>query len=180
MYKRSQFGIKKRFPLYWVCLKEQCPNSCCGPDFKEKKVRGLWEMPCHDQIPLSFNEMSRIVTRFGPASITRYPDELFYIKLSKDGSCPFWKNGLCEIQDIKPAVCRAYPLMDLDTNIGVLLDQRCLGFEEGEKKGMIMENETYKEMIESLIEIQQYRINRLKLELGDLNKHIPYQKHASL
>ena len=159
--------MRRRNPIFWTCLKEKCANSCCGPKFSDKNVRGIWDVP-HELIPLLFEEMSEIVSRFGPGPIMRHADGMFYIRLKKDGSCPFWRDGICNIQDMKPAICRAYPLMDLDSSIGVVMDSRCPGFVEAERQAVVLDHHTYATMIGGLIEIQEYRIQRLRLELINL------------
>jgi|SRR3989344_1624757 len=55
---------------------------------------------------------------------------IWFIKLNKDKSCPFHKDGICSIYSNRPPICAAYPFY-IDPFAGVCIDKSCPGVGAG-------------------------------------------------
>ena len=51
-------------------------------------------------------ERRRIIDLTARDHFVRWADDLFYLER---GSCPYLKDGLCSVQEIKPFVCQIFP-----------------------------------------------------------------------
>jgi hypothetical protein len=154
--------------ILWLCLKQDCVKNCCGKLFNNGDAVNIFNMH-HDQVPLLLLEKNLIIRRRGPEYVKRGKDGLFYLNIPEKGSCPFLKRGKCNIQDIKPSLCKAYPLIQLDCHVGPVFDHdNCPGFALGEKLGIHMKKSDYIIMLENFISLQQYRLDRVRLELNNL------------
>ncbi len=124
--------------LNFKCLRGKCPKPCCGPfagvsgDFESLLGRRFHEI-------LLTTEDANLIRRFvGPERFRRLVvqheeagEREYAIKLKEDMSCPFWKyNGECEINLVKPAVCRAFPLY-VDMFTGLCIIKTCPGVGQG-------------------------------------------------
>ena len=124
----------KNGKINWICLRDKCTKSCCG-SFKDRnrKYSQLYT-PCfnigHEQILLTPRDKKIIKKIKGQKFIKILNDRNLYIKLNKNGSCPFLKNGLCSIYTIRPQICRAYPFY-LDLASGLNVDVLCPGIGKG-------------------------------------------------
>ena len=134
LFLKESRGINKKMKteINFTCLKEKCPNSCCGP-FKgmEEHLVSLFGLKLCD-IPLITKETVKVIKKLGKQDKIFFHKELkiWFIKLNEDKSCPFWKNGLCEIYFKKPLVCSAYPFY-IDLFAGICVDKSCPGIGGG-------------------------------------------------
>lgn len=104
-------------------LCENCKNNCCGPSFKgclktsddmnQKLLRIL----------LSREETDKI-TNAGFKKFLCFVDDKAYVKMNSDGSCMAFKNGKCEMYDVRPLACKLYPYY-FDASYGILKDDAC-------------------------------------------------------
>lgn len=158
--------LKKGHPeVYWHCLAENCPKNCCSKQFDNGKALNFYNIH-HDQVPLLPYEKNSIINLMGSDHIKIQIDGLYYINMAKRKNCPFFLAGKCGIQTIKPSLCKAYPLIQLDAHVGPIFDTKnCPGFEYGKENNIYMTNESYMNMLESFIELQQYRLEQLSLQL---------------
>ncbi len=171
--------VKKRFTetseektnIFWICLEDLCPQNCCSKNFHDEKVRGLFGIVETDVLPLLSEEKTAIIQKKGQGFIIQYSwDKPFYLNLEKEKDCPFLKKRKCGIQEIKPSLCRAYPLISLGLSTGPIFDYSfCPGFKVAEKMERKMTNREYCTMLEGFLKLQQYWINRMK---WGLNKKI--------
>lgn len=162
--------ISDEMDIYWICLAEKCPKNCCGKHFDNGKVVNIYNLH-HDQVPLLPEEKDEIVRLKGPGCVKIEKDGLFYIDIPRQHSCPFLKDGRCDIEEIKPALCMAYPLIQLDCHVGPIFDHKhCPGFEEGKKLNLKMKKKDFIVMLKSFLELQQYRLDRIRLDLSRLSE----------
>jgi Fe-S-cluster containining protein len=111
--------------INWICLKENCPENCCGyfrdrlPNYKS--IKGIQ----HDEILILPKEISSLSNKH---IIKKKGNH--YLKLKKNRSCPFFANGKCNQFDIRPSVCRAYPFY-IDLFTGLNIDITCPGIRGG-------------------------------------------------
>ena len=101
--------------INWICLKEKCPENCCGY-FKDRlpnyrSIKGIK----HDEILILPEEVINMTQNY-----INNKKNSHYLKLKKNRSCPFFANGKCNQFDIRPSVCRAYPFyIDLFTGLNI-------------------------------------------------------------
>jgi Fe-S-cluster containining protein len=162
-------SFDKMKPIYWTCLGKDCPTSCCDSHFGRKGINGVWGIN-DESIPITHEECQAIIQKVGiKVPIKLHKDFIHYIEVEPDKACFFWKNGLCSIQDVKPAICKAYPFMDLYSSLGAAIDPRCPGVAEGERLNIRMNEATYKAMIKGLIVIANFRLQKLMKEVPEEN-----------
>ena len=53
-------------------------------------------------------ERHRIVSSRGEDHFVHWSEDLFFLER---GPCPYLKNGLCSVQEIKPFVCQIFPFV---------------------------------------------------------------------
>lgn len=104
-----------------------CKRNCCGNKFEGLEKAFKHENPdIFDQILLSQEEVDRI-TDFGGEKYIEYKNGLPYITLNNDCSCRAFKDGKCEIYEVRPDVCKLYPFY-FDPFAGILVDKNCKGY----------------------------------------------------
>ena len=140
--------------LHWACLKDKCPNPCCGP-FCGVSADFASIFALHpSEIPLTYEDERQMLELYetkATANIEHRGDEAF-IKLRNDGSCPFWERGLCSINQAKTSICRAYPLyLDMFTGLNIITS--CPGIGNGwTAKGEL------DAMLRALVEIYEFHL----------------------
>jgi len=115
--------------INWVCLKDKCPQNCCGY-FEGNLTRhvSINNIEHHDIIILP-----KEAEKFKSAGLGEYLEEKkenFYFKLGEDRSCPFFKNNKCSQYKNRPSLCRAYPFY-IDLFSGLNIDTGCPGVGKG-------------------------------------------------
>ncbi|MDR3425446.1 MAG: hypothetical protein P4M13_10320 [Alphaproteobacteria bacterium] len=158
--------------IFWTCLGDKCPKSCCGSDFDLRPDHIFEGDPLDSDILLKgFREQADIVSNYsdGSKAVFRDGDGESHLRLRQDGACYYWEGGRCAIQENKPAICRAFPLSP-SLSRGVIADLRCPGFEAGERLKIKMDKRTYTAMLQGIIELEEYKLLRLSLKLNTLTK----------
>jgi len=123
-------GDKGDIEINWRCLREKCPQSCCGPFSDHLKVYAPLKKIKRDEIIVLKEEIERFKKNKMQAKLVK-KDSDFYIKLNKkDRSCPFFKKGICSCYQIRPALCKAYPFY-IDLFTGINIDSTCPGVGKG-------------------------------------------------
>jgi len=117
----------KKSNIKFSCLKEKCKKSCCSP-FKgfQNNLVSVFGLG-FSEIPLTKGNVE-FIRKINQEDKTYFKKEmdLWFIKLNKDTSCPFFQEGLCLIQEFKPPICKAYPFY-LDPCAGLSIDTSCPG-----------------------------------------------------
>lgn len=108
----------------WKCLKEECPDPCCGT-FAEQagKAGRMFTLVTKG---LSFKDILAVPSVRKKKLIDGYP----YVDLSLDGTCPYFKRGRCSIYSRKPLFCTAYPFY-FDPSCGLMISSDCPGVGNG-------------------------------------------------
>ena len=107
--------------INWTCLKEKCPENCCGffrdrlPDYRS--VKGIH----HDEIFILPDEIGNV-----PHGVLSRRKKDYYLKLKKDRSCPLFDAGKCKQFENRPSVCKAFPFY-IDLFTGLNIDMTCPG-----------------------------------------------------
>ena len=133
MIKKAKIVRKNRdgeLEINWVCLKEKCPQNCCG-HFEDKLPSCVsLENIKHDEILLLSDEVIKYNKKNLANNIARISDDS-YIKLTrKDRSCPFLVDGQCSHYEHRPHLCKAYPFY-IDLFSGINMDLSCPGVGKG-------------------------------------------------
>jgi len=116
--------------INFACLREECPNSCCGPFGGVQ--HGISSVTGREfsEIILTPDDAPRI-TDAGYSDFTERGEDGFYrMRLLADGTCSAFKNGRCSIHPVKPTVCRAFPFY-VDMFVGLCGVTSCPGFGAG-------------------------------------------------
>lgn len=103
---------------------QNCKNNCCGNKFiglKSAFKHTNSDIFC--QILLSQEEVNKIV-EFGGEKYIESKGNKSYISLNEDNSCKAFKNGKCDIYDVRPYVCQLYPFY-FDPFCGIVIDKNC-------------------------------------------------------
>lgn len=102
----------------------KCKNNCCS-----NKFIGLKEAFKHTapdvfvQILLSNKEAERI-RKAGGEKYLEQKNGVYCMSLNPDYSCKAYKNGICDIYEARPDVCKLYPFF-FDPFAGLVLDKNC-------------------------------------------------------
>ena len=140
------------------CLGAACPNHCCGAfsglSGKLKKLDKL----AFTEIVLLPEDVTRIREAGKAAYIVRKDPDLFTMKTEKDGTCAALHEGRCELYDVRPSLCKAYPLY-LDLFAGLCYVSECPAFDPQ------MPVSEYRDALRHLLDVYQYWIDRYRAEL---------------
>lgn len=114
----------------FVCLREECPESCCGPfggvqrGIESIKGRAFSEIVLTD-------EDARHVIGSGASHVVELTEQGYYrMRLLPDGTCTALLHGFCSIHDARPTLCRAFPFY-VDMFVGLCAVTCCPGFGAG-------------------------------------------------
>jgi Fe-S-cluster containining protein len=88
------FVHKDIFELKIECDYDKCKGACCTGAGKGT--------------PLNAEDIERIIDNLGEDSFFEI-NEGVRLKCLENGNCMFFKDGKCEINDIKPDFCRLFP-----------------------------------------------------------------------
>lgn len=119
--------------IKWKCLKDKCKRTCCGTFDKQVKL--------FNKNYCSVNKVSNreiLITKDDIEKIKRMKKGQYfkkigsehYIKLKRDGSCPYLLKGLCSIYEVRPMLCKSYPFY-IDLSAGLIIDKDCPGVGKG-------------------------------------------------
>lgn len=103
---------------------EKCKKNCCGNKFiglKEAFKNSDPNIFC--QILLSQEEVNRIV-EYGGEKYIEHNNGISYMSLNQDNSCKAFKDGKCDIYNVRPDVCKLYPFY-FDPFCGIVIDKNC-------------------------------------------------------
>jgi len=116
--------------INFVCLREKCPESCCGPFGGAQKGIDSVDGRSFSEIVLTHEDSRRILNAGLANLVERGGDGRFRMKLLGDGTCTALEGGKCSIQEVKPTVCRAFPFY-VDMFVGLCGVTACSGFGQG-------------------------------------------------
>lgn len=119
--------------INWKCKGSKCNNNCCGTF--DGRNSNFDKSYCsvsninHNEILLLGKDVKNILKCNKRSNIKKNKGN-YYIRLKKDGSCPFLNKGKCSIYSIRPLLCRSYPFY-IDASSGLVVDKSCPGLESG-------------------------------------------------
>jgi Fe-S-cluster containining protein len=116
--------------INFACLKEECPNSCCGPFGGVQRGIDSVEGRDFSEIVLTPEDSKRLIASGCSHLIELTGKKKYRMKLHEDGTCIAFKDGRCSIHNIKPTVCRAFPFY-VDMFVGLCGITDCPGFGSG-------------------------------------------------
>jgi Fe-S-cluster containining protein len=116
--------------INFACLREECPNSCCGPFGGVQRGIDSLDGREFSEIVLTDEDANRIIGAGGSHLIEQTDKGTYGMRLLEDGTCSAFKNGRCSIHPIKPTLCRAFPFY-VDMFVGLCGVTECPGFGSG-------------------------------------------------
>lgn len=137
------------------CQGEKCTNSCCGA-FEGFSDR-LLSVDGRSFIDIILTD--RDVIKLRGSSFEKYmfigKDGIYRIKTSEQGVCSAYTSGKCAMNNLKPTICKCFPLY-LDAFVGLCVLKDCPAVEESYKI------ENYSNEIGSMIELYEFWISHYK------------------
>lgn len=115
--------------INFVCLREECPHSCCGPFGGVQRGIESIEGRGFSEIILTPADYSRLASA-GKLHLAEKAGTHYRMRLTEDGTCSAFKDGRCSIHQVKPTVCRAFPFY-VDMFVGLCAVTTCPGFGAG-------------------------------------------------
>lgn len=115
--------------INFVCLREECPHSCCGPFGGVQRGIESIEGREFSEILLTPDDYRKLAAA-GRLHLTEKVGNRYRMRLLEDGACSALKGGMCSIHDTKPTVCRAFPFY-VDMFVGLCAVTTCPGFGAG-------------------------------------------------
>jgi Fe-S-cluster containining protein len=116
--------------INFVCLREQCPTSCCGPFGGVQKGIDSIAGKKFSEIVLTPEDAQRIIAAGFSHFVELCEDGHYRMRVYEDGTCSALKENRCSIHPVKPTVCRAFPLY-VDMFVGLCGVTACPGFGAG-------------------------------------------------
>ena len=143
--------------INFACLREDCPNSCCGPFGGVQRGIDSVEGRPFSEIVLTSEDANRINASGYSHLIELIDGHHYRMKLLEDGTCSGLINGRCSIHEIKPTLCRAFPFY-VDMFVGLCAVTECPGFDSGWTKLKNLQGE-----IDAAREMYSFWLKRLTL-----------------
>ncbi|MFY9619759.1 MAG: YkgJ family cysteine cluster protein [Pyrinomonadaceae bacterium] len=116
--------------INFVCLQQECPESCCGPFGGVQRGIESIEGRSFSEIILTAEDSGRLLAAGESYLIEMVEEGKYRMKLLEDGTCSALEDGKCSIHRLKPTVCRAFPFY-VDMFVGVCAVTTCPGFGAG-------------------------------------------------
>ena len=119
--------------INFACLRQDCPNSCCGPFGGVQRGIDSIEGRNFSEIALTPEDAKRLLAA-GCSNLIEITEAGHYrMKLLTDDTCIALEDGRCTIHKIKPTLCRAFPFY-VDMFVGLCGVTQCPGFGSGSTK----------------------------------------------
>lgn len=111
--------------LCFCCHQQECTESCCGAynGFSDKlnSVDGR----SFTDIILTGDDARSLLNSEYRSLVYQGDDKLYRIATAEDGVCCAYQSGRCLINDLKPTICKCFPLY-LDIFIGLCSQKDCI------------------------------------------------------
>lgn len=136
----------------FCCQGEHCSESCCGEfnGFSDQLIS--IEGRDFKDIILTSDDIIKLKKSAYKNYIFVDQDGLGRIKTNDQGVCSALKDGKCQINDLKPTICRCFPLY-LDAFVGLCSLKRCPAAEK------TLRFENYINEIEPLLDMYEFWIS---------------------
>lgn len=147
--------------INFTCLRDACPNSCCGPFGGVQRGIDSVEGRRFSDIVLTPQDTQKIIEAGSSHLIESTEEGRFRMRLQDDGTCTAFRGGICTIHKVKPTLCRAFPFY-VDMFVGLCGVTACPGFGAGWTKV-----EDLKDEIEAAKHMYEFWLDRLELPASD-------------
>lgn len=118
--------MKSPFCFDFSCLESNCTHCCCAEFNGISPHLSSIENRSFSSIILTSDDYKEIVNA-GFSELTQTRDNGEHtLKTKEDGTCFALVDGCCSIYNVRPTVCRAYPLY-IDVFAGLCLQTDCDG-----------------------------------------------------
>src|SRR5436189_5507610 len=88
--------------INFTCLKEECPNSCCGPFGGVQRGIDSVEGRQFSEISLTPEDSNKIIQAGYSHLIERTSTGQYKMRLLDDGTCSALEAGRCSINAVQP------------------------------------------------------------------------------
>lgn len=147
----------------FTCAGDKCTHSCCGEfDGISPLLRSL-EGRRFSDIVLTPQDASRLLASEYSQLVYCDEDGLYKIKTDADGACSAFQDHKCVINDIKPTVCKAYPLY-LDMFIGLCVLNDCIAVKYDDNY------KTYLNELGPMLDMYDFWIKHLREKICGMKK----------
>ena len=106
------------------CSKQSCIVSCCGEFLGFSDRLNSVDGRVFSEIILTDEDAKNILCSEFKNLVYCGTDGLFRIATTENGCCGAFQSGRCTINDLKPTICRCFPLY-LDLFIGLCSQKEC-------------------------------------------------------
>ena len=137
------------------CQQDKCLNSCCGAYSGFTDILCSVEHRPFKDIVLTSDDYESMYNAGLYQYIYIAEDGLGRMKISDDGVCSAFSNGKCLVNDLKPTVCKCYPLC-IDVLTGLCSFRACPSVEDS------FDINSYREQLDALICMYEFWISRYK------------------
>lgn len=150
--------------LCFCCRQQECTKSCCGiyAGFSDKlnSVDGR----SFTDIILTDDDAQSLLNSEYRDLVYLGDDGLYRIATAEDGVCCAYRLGRCLINDLKPTICKCFPLY-LDIFIGLCSQKECIAV-DAQYKLLNFRNE-----LEPLLNMCEFWITYYRKQIEDqMNK----------
>lgn len=148
---------------HFLCQEELCAESCCGAfsGFSDKLVSV--EGRTFKDIVLTPQDVNRLNKSIHKKYILTDTDGIKKIQTDEQGVCSAYQAGKCLMNDLKPTICRCFPLY-LDAFIGLCAFKDCPSVDE------TYTVENYVNEIEYLLDMYEFWISHYRKIIGKYKK----------
>lgn len=144
---------------YFKCRSEKCLDSCCGvfEGFSDKLLSV--DARSFTDIILTQQDVEKICGSDFEKYVFIGKDGIYRIRTSEQGICSAYKSGKCVMNDLKPTICRCFPLY-LDAFVGLCVLKECPAVETS------YTIKSYSNEIDNLIDLYEFWISYYKELIG--------------
>lgn len=144
----------------FYCNKQNCKKSCCGAfDGVSDRIAPI-DNRSFKEIVLTLYDLEKIIASEFVDYIYIAKDGLGRVKTKTDGSCLAYESGQCLINDVKPTICRSFPLY-LDIFVGLCTVKDCTAVKDEHNI------KSYQNEIKYFLEMCEFWMSYYRKELED-------------
>ena len=106
------------------CLQQNCREGCCGAyNGFSKSLTSVDKRDFKDILLTDRDAISLLNSKYREY-VYQGSDGLYRILTAEDGCCKAYHNGKCLIEEVKPTICKCYPLY-FDIFVGICSQLSC-------------------------------------------------------
>ncbi len=131
------------------CYQQECNSSCCGAFTGFSDRLNSVDGRKFSDIILTDKDAKAILSSKYRELVYKGQDGLYRLKTAEDGACSAYIQGKCSINDLKPTICKCFPLY-LDVFIGLCSQKDCIAADSR------FDFQNYRNEIEPLLDMYEF------------------------